>query len=271
MKIIKDQEKFFNEHSHHDYQISLEGLFNQYANKEQINTLRWIADCRTILEYGCGTGTSLDMFFNKIDKRAKKNYSMIGVDIAQLAIDKAKKKYPKFTFYKISNNKIPQIKNASLDGVFMFHVLHHARNHEDIFKEIHRKLKKNGKFLINDLSSNNPINKTARSVFVYMPSFVKQKFGGDLVVGESIPDKYRVRPEKIVKQLKKIGFEIDEVGYGHLFFFLFEWVDKFIPFSKVSLINFIYKQLIKLEENLLHYTFFQKKTELFYIKCRKIK
>jgi len=269
MNIVKNQEKFFNEHAHHDYNVQLEGIFNQYVNKEQINTLQWLSDCKTILEYGCGTGTSLDVFFNTYDKRKRKDYKIYGVDIAQLAINKAKRKYPEFTFYKISDNKMPQIKDTSLDGIFMFHVLHHATHHEDIFAEIHKKLKKNGKFLISDLSSNNPINKSARSIFVHMPSFVKRKFGGDLVVGESIPNKYIVRPQKVIKQLEKTGFVIEEAGYGHLFFFVFDWFDKFIPFSKIPGMKILYSGLIRLESVLLQYELFKRRAEVFYVKCSK--
>lgn len=142
-KIISDQEAFFNKNAEHKKNINLDSLFSVYANKEQLEGLKWIADKKNILEYGCGTGTSLDVFFKT---RRRKDYQIYGVDIAGVAIKKAKENYPEFTFYKISNNKIPQIRDNSLDAVFMFHVLHHADKHEDIFKEIHKKLKKMAKF-----------------------------------------------------------------------------------------------------------------------------
>lgn len=264
-QIIVDQEKFFNLNSARKRSFK-QTIFSEYANKEQIKSLKWITDCKIILEYGCGTGTSLDVF---LKNRKINKYQIYGVDIAQLVINKAKENYPQYNFYKISNNKIPQIKNNSLDAVFMFHVLHHADKHKDIFKEIHKKLKKDGKFLINDLSSNNPINKTARSLFVHMPLFVKNKFSDDLVVGESIPEKNKVSPQNVITQLKKAGFSIQEVGYGHLFFFIFAWLDKFVHLSGISFVENIYKQIIKIENTLLRYQFFQKYTEVFYIKCYK--
>ncbi|MEK7570688.1 MAG: class I SAM-dependent methyltransferase [Patescibacteria group bacterium] len=264
--VISDQEAFFNQNAEHKKDINLDSLFSEYANKEQWGGLDWIADKKKILEYGCGTGTSLDVFFKK---RKRKEYQIYGVDIAGVAVKKAKENYPEFTFYKISNNKMPQIKDNSLDAAFMFHVLHHTDEHQAIFDEIGKKLKKNGKFLINDLSSNNLINKTARNAFIHMPSFVKKKFGDDLVVGESIPEKYKVTIEEVVKKLKKAGFKVEKVGHGHLFFFVFGWVDRFIPLSKLSLIRAFYKRLIKGEERLLHQKFFQKRTEVFFIHAVK--
>ena len=156
-----------------------------------------------------------------------------------------------------------------MGGAYMLHVLHHATDHEAIFKESHAKLAKNGKYVINDLCSNNPFNKFARALFIYMPSFVKKKFGDDLVVGESIPEKYKVDIAKVTAALKKSGFKIEEVGYGHLFVFLFAWIDRFIPFSRVPLIRMWYKQLMKFEAYLLSYPFFKKRAEVFYIKAVK--
>lgn len=265
-KIITNQEAFFNQNAQHKKSIDLNNFFNNYANKEQMLGFDWIADCKKVLEYGCGTGTSLDVFFKD---REKSKYDIYGVDIAQVAVRQAKENYPEFTFYKISNNEIPQIKDNTLDAVFMFHVLHHTDEYKQIFTTIYKKLKKNGKFLINDLSSNNAINKSARSLFVHMPGFVKKRFGDDLVVGESIPEKYKVNINLVLKQLKMSGFEISQVGYGHLFFFIFVWIDKFIPLSKNRIFKNTYTQLIKFEEFLLRYHFFQKQTEVFYVKCIK--
>jgi ubiquinone/menaquinone biosynthesis C-methylase UbiE len=264
--IIADQEEFFNQNAQCEKTPAKKSLFTVYANKEQVDGFLWIADQKKILEYGCGTGTSLDIFFKN---RRKDKYQIYGVDIAQLAINQARENYPEFSFYRISNNKIPQIKDGTLDAAFMFHVLHHADKYKDIFREIHKKLKKDGKFLINDLSSNNPFNRLGRALFVSMPRFVKRKFADDLVVGEDIPEKHKVNSIRVISQLEEVGFVIQEVGYGHLFFFIFGWIDRFISFSKIPTIINIYKQFVKIENVLLQYPFFQKYAEVFYIKCIK--
>ena len=265
--IIKDQEAFFNQSSLHEISASSKNdIFSKYANKEQVLGFKWLSNSKKILDYGCGTGTSIDVF---LKHRNRNKYMIYGVDIAGMALKKARKKYPKYKFYKIENNKIPQLKNNSMDGAYLLHVLHHAKNHQDIFKTLHSKLKINGKFLINDLSSNNPINKAGRAAFTHMPSFIKNGFNDDLVVGENIPDKYKVDVRKVIAQLEKTGFIIEKVGHGHLFFFIFAWIDKFLPFTKIALIKSFYTQLIKLEDYLLRFSFFQNKTEVFYIKCLK--
>lgn len=265
-KIITDQEDFFNQNALIEKDHLADDIFSKYANKEQVSSLKWLDDKKVILDYGVGTATSIDVFLKNHDRG---KYMFYGVDIAEQAIKKARKKYPEYKFYKISKNKIPQIKNNSIDGAYMFHVLHHARDHEAIFTSIYDKLNKNGKFLINDLSSNNAINKAGRNMFVHLPLFVKKRFGDDLVVGESIPEKYKVDTNEILKKLRKVGFRIEKVEYGHLFFFVFGWIDRFIPFSKSKIILVLYYHLISLETRLLQYQFFKNKAEVLVIKCKK--
>lgn len=266
-RIITDQEDFFNQNALHEKVYATNNIFHDYSNKEQVSGFNWLADRKCILEYGCGTGTSMDIF---LQNRKSGDYKMYGVDIAGVAIQKAKEKYPNFEFYKISNNKIPQIAGNSLNAAYMFHVLHHATDHEDIFNEIYAKLEYGGKFLINDLCSNNPIIRMGRFVFLHLPRFVRDKFSGDdLVVHGGVPEKYKVDIETVVNQLRKAGFFIEEVGYGHLFFFVFAWMDRFVPVSRFKFILWIYRYFIAFERVLLKYTFFQKQAEVFSIKSIK--
>jgi len=265
-KIIKNQEEFFNRESHTVKAVLLDDLFYNYVNKEQFAGLDWISDRKVILDYGCGTGHTMDIFFSK---RSAKNYKMYGVDIAGETIKVISKNYPKFNFYQIKHNKVPQIKDNSIEGVYMMHVLHHAKNHEEIFKEIHKKLKKGGKFLVNDLCSNNPINFAARSLFTAMPESIKNKFGDDLMVDGCIPEKYKVVVPEVVKALENTGFKVTKVSYGHLFFFVFGWIDRFIPFSKVGIIRSFYKKMINWENVLLKKSLYQGKAELFCIQAIK--
>ncbi len=265
--IIIDQESFFNQHSLYKKVLNQADIFYEYCNKKQINAFCWLSDRKNILDYGCGTGTSLDQFF--ADKK-QENYEIYGIDIAGMAIEKAKERYPKFKFYKISNNKIPQIKNNSLEGAYMLHILHHSHNHLDIFGEVYSKLKHKGKFFLSDLSSNNPIIKLGRFLFLYLPDHFKNRFSSDdFVVEGKIPEKYKVNIKEVVDQLKSVGFSIEEISYGHLFFFIFAWLDRFMPLSKFRMISSIYYNLMSLEDHLLKYNFFRKRAEVFYIKCVK--
>jgi hypothetical protein len=50
---------------------------------------------------------------------------------------------------------------------------------------------------------------------------INEKFNNDLVVNGRIPEKYKVNFKFVIAQLKKSGFLIEEVGFGHLFFPIF--------------------------------------------------
>jgi len=266
-KIIKNQKEFFNENANYKKPIISSSFFFEYVNKERVEGFKWLSDTKIILDYGCGTGTTIEAFCkvnNTID-----SYNFIGVDIAEMAIKKVKLNFPDETFFHIKDNKIPLLSNESVDGAYLLHVLHHSSEHLEIFQVIHEKLKKGGKFLINDLTSNNPFVKLSRSIFLFLPSFVKQRFADDLVVDGGIPDKYKVNPYEILLKLRKAGFTIEEIGYGHLFLFLFGWLDRFILLSNFRIIKVLYSALERFEQALLKYSFFQKYAEVFYIKCKK--
>jgi len=265
-QIVEDQLKFFNENAIQQKPDLTAPIFKDYVSKEQTSGFIWLGKRKRILDYGCGTGTSIDAF---LKDNPCGTPLFIGVDIADLAIQKVRRKYPEYTFYSIKDNKIPQILDDSMDGAYLLHVLHHSHEHDAIFKGIYSKLEKGGKFFLSDLSSNNPIIKLFRGLFVLSPDFIKRRFRDDLVVDGSIPEKYKVDPEAIIKKLKKTGFSIQEVGYGHLALFLFAWVDRFVPLSRWAFFRRLYKTLGSIEERLLKYRFFQKSAEVFYIKCIK--
>lgn len=268
-KIIKDQMKFFDLNaSKPQLNLNNNSIFVDYANKEQYLTLDWLKDKKLVLDYGCGTGISLDCFFRN---KSRKDYKVYGVDISGEAIRKIKVKYPEFRFFQIKKNKIPQIEKNSLGAAYMLHILHHTRGYNQIFKEIYSKLESGGKFVINDLTSNNIFNNVARSIFVCSPKFIKRRFSDDLVVEGYIPEKYKVNVDKVLNSLEKIGFDVIEVGYGHLFFFLFSWIDRFLPLSRFRFVRNLYHRLMRIEDVLLKYKFFQNQAELFFIKSIKKK
>lgn len=265
-RILEDQLRFFNENAVQEKPDLTASIFKKYVNKEQTSGFSWLGERKRILDYGCGTGTSIDAFL-KDNPCGKPVFT--GVDIADLAIQKVRRRYPEFTFYSIKDNKIPLVKDGSMDGAYLLHVLHHSHEHDAIFKEIYSKLEKGGKFFLSDLSSNNPIIKLFRGIFLLSPDFIKRRFRDDLVVDGNIPEKYKVDPEAIINKLKETGFSIQEVGYGHLGLFFFIWMDRFVPLSRLAFFRGLYKTLESIEERLLKYRFFQKTAEVFYIKCIK--
>jgi len=265
-KIIKDQLGFFNKNAVLEKSEKVAPFFRKYAKKEVMAGFTWLGDRNCILDYGCGTGMSITQFFkqNPLGKTL-----FVGVDIADVAIQRVKRDYPNFTFYTIWNNKIPLLQDENVDGAYLLHVLHHSHEHEAILREIYSKLAKGGKFFLSDLSSANPILGFFRNIFIISPDFIKQRFSDDLVVDGAIPEKYKVDPEDIVVKLKEVGFSVQEVGYGHLGLFVFVWVDRFIPFSRLAIFRGLYSMLWAVEDLLLKCRFFQKRAEVFYIKCIK--
>lgn len=172
--IEKDQEKFFNLNANRQIPRFDKNIFFNYVNKEQFYSFSILKNSIKILDYGVGIGICIDAFL-EVNKDSKVDYKLYGVDIAENAINVVSKKYPKHEFYKIFNNQMPQIKDSSLDACYMMHVLHHSREHREIFEEIYKKLSVGGYFIINDLSSNNFFVKLGRFLFPLTPKFVKKK------------------------------------------------------------------------------------------------
>ncbi|MBU4348438.1 class I SAM-dependent methyltransferase [Patescibacteria group bacterium] len=267
MSIIKDQKYFFDINSKKVcFTINENNFFYTYVVKDVKNAFLWLKDKKNILDYGCGTGASIDLY---LDSTKNNSVTITGVDISGESIKIAKQKHPNYFFYKIENNRMPQFKNENFDSAYLIHVLHHSHDHQEMFNEIYNKLSKNGKFFICDLSSNNHIIKFFRYIFQWMPSFIKNKFNDDLVINGDIPEKNKVDIDTIKKKLVNSGFTIIEVGYSHLFFFVFAWIDKISGISNVKVFRNILNVFLRTEIYLLKYKIFQGKCESFYIKCIK--
>jgi SAM-dependent methyltransferase len=264
--VIKDQLGFFNENASRNKPVLTTPFFTEYDNKEQIAGFRWLGDRKRILDYGCGTGNAISTFFKENPGRMT---SFVGVDIAEQAIQKSKKQFPDFTFYTITDNHIRSLEDASMDGAYLLCVLHHSHEHKAIFREIYSKLEKGGKFFLDDLSSNNPFVRFCRGIFLLSPGFVKRRFLDDLVVDGNIPEKYKVDPGKVIKDLVDAGFTIQEVGYGQWGVFLLGWFDRFIPLSRISFFRALYRLFWRIEDRMMKLRCFQKTSEVFYIKCIK--
>lgn len=265
-KIIKNQKIFFDSNASVLRPVLSQPFFLQYANKEQTLGFKWLSDQKIILDYGCGTGTSINIF---LEANSGASNQFIGVDISEDAISHSKNKYPNYRFIAIENNRIPQINECTVDGAYLLHVLHHSHEHKEIFQEVYKKLKVGGKFFLSDLSSNNLIISCMRRIFICAPNFIQQRFADDLVVDGAIPEKYKVNPKKVIDELKEVGFKISEVGYGHLALFCLGWIDRFIPLSRIRFIRRIYTMLEKIEQRLLRLDIFKNRSEVFYIKCIK--
>ena len=95
---------------------------------------------KNILDLGCGEATRLGL----IDGRGK---NLTGIDISEMAIQKAKTKHPKINFVLGRVEKLP-FPDASFDFVYSAFVFEHLDEPVKVIKEAVRVLKMDGNLLI---------------------------------------------------------------------------------------------------------------------------
>ena len=106
-----------------------------------------------ILDYGCGIGS----FTEKIIKYNPKK--IIGIDISEVSIDKAKKKAEELKInidYRVDNCEKTSFDNNSFDIVYGTGIIHHLQT-EKCLNEIYRILKSNGNLVFIEPLGTNPI------------------------------------------------------------------------------------------------------------------
>ena len=260
------QEKFFNAHSNVQAAKLDSDFFEIWNNKEQVTGLQWLGDTSSLLDFGCGVGTTIDRFF---DVNPNSNVQIIGCDISGGALSVAQKKYPKHIFYKIADDDLSVLEANSIDAAVMLHVLHHTDNHRRIFENIHEVLSPGGKFLINDLTSANPFIRSGRSIFNHMPHKFKRRFDDDLQVDGKVPEKYPIDISHVENTLRDVGFDIHQITHGHLFLFIFGWLERFIPLADVKVWQRFIQALVKLETELVRFRFWQRRCEVISIAAVK--
>jgi SAM-dependent methyltransferase len=267
-RVVIDQELFFNllakrrrsrEGKRHD-------IFYRYTTKEQVDGFRWLKDRKRILDYGCGIGRGIDLY---LEATRNHDIELIGVDIAGVALMQARRKHPEYSFYEVHDNKIPRLKDASVDAAYLIYVLHHSQCHQEIFDEIYRILEGDGKLLIVDLTSKNPFLLLARKIFPFLPEGIRNMFSDDLVVEGRIPEKYAVSVPLVAKQLGSSGFVIEEIGYGLLFFFIFAYFDRLLRLPRTRYYEAFLKVMLRLEELVLEFDWMRVVCEIFCVKCTK--
>lgn len=94
-----------------------------------------------VLEIGCGTGYVL----NGLQKTFP-SYKLMGSEIHLKGIEYAKKRLPEVEFIQLDATKIPF--EEKFDAVGAFDVLEHIEEDVEVMKNVHKSLKKDGKFFI---------------------------------------------------------------------------------------------------------------------------
>ena len=111
-----------------------------------------IDEAYTVLDLGCGGGRNIEYFLTKADKVYGLDHSEASVKITsernKEAIESGRCKI------LLGDVKSLPFEDESIDAVTAFETIYFWNDIEECFKEIHRVLKKDGKFLIcNEISS----------------------------------------------------------------------------------------------------------------------
>lgn len=238
----KCQAKFFDAYARNFKPVNDANLFANFGYEEVADGFKWLGVSDSVLDYGVGTGENISRYLQTTPPDSKINF--VGVDISLESIIYCSKNYDG-SFYHITDNNIPELRDSSVDSAYLIMVLHHSVDHLKIFKEISRVLKSGSRFFIYDMTATNPLHAMGRYLFTYIPNRSKSSFKDDLYVDGMIPEKLPVYVDCVINDLQQAGFKIISIKRSHLFFFIFDWIDKLIQcnfFSnRTKFVHAIYK------------------------------
>ena len=121
--------------------IFYKSLYN--INEDFFSCIKERANQSQILDFGCGTGLSIEKTIKYNPKR------IVGIDISEVSIEKAKKKAKEMGInvdYYVDNCEKTKFENNSFDIIYGAGILHHLEFNKCL-DEIHRILKSNGNLI----------------------------------------------------------------------------------------------------------------------------
>ncbi|MCK5046639.1 MAG: class I SAM-dependent methyltransferase [Candidatus Heimdallarchaeota archaeon] len=103
-----------------------------------------------VLDIGCGVGLPYTKYLSDY-------FEVIGIDISEMQIDRAKKNVPNAQFYVKDMTKLDFAENTFVGILASYSIIHVPREeHYDLFVNFHRMLKSNGIALITLYSIDDP-------------------------------------------------------------------------------------------------------------------
>lgn len=129
----KNAIEFYNERYEHGYMEEWDDLKKNKV--KEILGLIQLPERGKALDFGCGNGV-----FTQLIKEAFPQWDVFGVEISQVAVQNAKKKYPQCTFFSIDKAASYQ---HQFDFLFSHHVLEHVQNIDEALATINDYLKEN--------------------------------------------------------------------------------------------------------------------------------
>ena len=195
-----------------------------------------------VLDYGCGTGASIEKVIKFNPKK------IFGIDISEVSVKKAKKKAEELKIsanYSVDNCEKTKFENNSFDLVYGAGILHHLKI-EKCLDEICRILKSKGKLVFIEPLGTNPIINFYRKL---TPN------------SRSKDEHPLVNKDFVYIKSKFTDISIKYYGFLTLVFF---------PFYKSPENSKLFRLLVDLDQFLFKFKFFQIFAWSVLIKAKKI-
>jgi ubiquinone/menaquinone biosynthesis C-methylase UbiE len=195
-----------------------------------------------VLDYGCGTGASIEKVIKFNPKK------IFGIDISEVSVKKAKKKAEELKIsanYSVDNCEKTKFENNSFDLVYGAGILHHLKL-EKCLDEICRILKSKGKLVFIEPLGTNPIINFYRKL---TPN------------SRSKDEHPLVNKDFVYIKSKFTDISIKYYGFLTLVFF---------PFYKSPENSKLFRLLVDLDQFLFKFKFFQIFAWSVLIKAKKI-
>ena len=145
------------------YTIEIDKRYSDLAEKECCLSCGGAIDLshpqegEVCVDLGCGKGTDLIRLREAVGERGH----VIGVDISEGMLAKAKRNIEKFGYKNVSlvRSELEQIEieDRVVDLIISNCTINHARDKRAVWSEIHRILKKGGRFVVSDIYSTEPV------------------------------------------------------------------------------------------------------------------
>lgn len=206
--------RFFDNKGNVDLQIHLnwfDGWFrfiNHYVKISQPVKKR-------VLEIGCGVGAFCRILYDK-------GFNVIGTDISDFVLAKAKQANPGIHFQKLDIEKVISL-NGKFDYVFAFEVMEHLPNTAKALNNIYKAISPKGLFIFSTTFISNQALKDPTHINVHNPDWWLKKGKGagfkDLkyIYATSVPWLFRLH--KIFSIILPLKIDITNINSTCVYFF----------------------------------------------------